>query len=146
MLYTEITDENGNEDEVPVRDTRQHDLSLRVTHKYVGTWQHEDQWRSIGTYEVLQSSDMCTDDEDPCEPTRTMTLIKVRLDNSDHSKPLVTDQDVKRAIKDTMTHLGCSHEHDCCGCWNTLVHHVVKCETLPDGDEWFVTKHSIRNY
>lgn len=127
MIYEEPM--SHGEDETPRLPTTS--LELRKTHKYVGTYQHEDSWDYLGTVVTQQYSSQGTDDEDPCEPTRIMKLVSVQLDNRDHSKPLWTDAQIMQALKDTFTRVGCSHEHDCCGCWSHLVTEVLPLKLAP---------------
>lgn len=137
MLYDAVPQE-------PITALPTTSLQLRKTHQYVGSWQHEDKWDHLGTVSTLQYSSICTDAEDPCEPTRIMKLVKVSLDQRDHSKPLWTDAQIKQALRDTFTRSGCSHEHDCCGCWS---HHVS--EVLPLArrtGEYVLIMHASRNY
>lgn len=112
-------------------------LEKRNTHKYVGSWQHEDDWETLGTMEVLQDNTIVTDDEDICEPWQRMILLKINEDVK------VDDDTIKRALRDTFTKAGCSHEHDCCGCRSYYGH-----PKLIDKDEreWLVIQTSSRNY
>lgn len=124
-------------------------LRLRDTHTYVGTYRDEDRWTTLGEMKVLQKQSMLMDDSDPCEPTRTIHLILakpgVRNGEVDHSLPLADDDTIVRAIKDTFTHAGCAHDYDCCGCWSTYVHEVLR---LKDTSEhrYVVITWSGRNY
>lgn len=122
-------------------------LNLRLTHSYVDRWRDLDKERNLGTVVVLQRSEQRTDNEDdpdPCEPTCIMLRVKVQLDSKDHSKSLAATEHVKQALKDTFTHWGCGHEHDCCGCWNTRVNEVMQCKLDPD--QWVLIQSAIRNY
>lgn len=122
-------------------------LSLRESRKYVDSYRHLDEHRRIGTVTVMQHSAQLTDDNDPCEPTRTILLVNVMVDNSDHSKPLVFNGDIKQALRDTFTAWGCGHEYDCCGCWNTSVTDVVPLRSDENpAQHWIVIQSSIKNY
>lgn len=123
-------------------------LTKRVTRKYVDAYRHLDTEYQIGTATVMQRSTQLTDDEDPCEPTRIMMLVEIKLENRDHSLPLVSNADIKQALRDTFTHWGCGHEHDCCGCWNTCVTDVVPLLRSDENPttQWVVIQSSSRNY
>lgn len=125
-------------------------LKLRRTHGYVDAYRHLDKEMFLGDVTVMQKSMQRTDtdeDPDPCEPTRIMLLVEIKLENRDHSQPLVFNSDIKKALRDTFTHWGCGHEHDCCGCWNTAVTDVVP---LRDDENparhWVIIQSSLRNY
>lgn len=117
------------------------ELKLRKTHKYVGTYQHEDQWEYLGRMTMLQYNAKCTDEEDPCEPTTIIQHFKVELENHD---PVWTDEQVKRALRDTLTRSGCHHDYDCCGCVSTHVSEVLP--LTRHANEYIVISHSFRNY
>lgn len=119
-------------------------LELRKTHTYVGTYKHEDKWEYLGTITSLQRSEKCTDEEDPCQPTTIINHIKVDLDKRDHSAPVWSDADIKQAIKDTLTTVGCHHEYDCCGCWSSHVSEVLPLTRQPG--EYIIIQHASRNY
>lgn len=121
-------------------------LTKRVTRKYVDNWRHLDTELQIGTATVLQRSAQLTDEEDPCEPTRTILYMEVTV-TRDHSEPLVFNSDIKQALRDTFTHWGCGHEHDCCGCWNTMVTDVVPLRSDENpAKHWIIIQSSSRNY
>lgn len=91
-------------------------LELRLTHRYVGTWKHLDEWRDVGTA-MLTPPRTVRDSEDFDDGgvyVRWATL------------PRGVDRDAAcRALEDTMSSHGCSHEYDCCGCasYSTRVLH-----------------------
>lgn len=111
-------------------------LEKRNTHKYVGSWQHEDDWSTLGTMTVLQDSTIETE-EDICDPWQRLVLLQI---NDDVTAP---EEDIKRALRDTFTKAGCSHDHDCCGCRS-----YYGKATLIDKEErtWLVIQTSSRNY
>ncbi len=116
-------------------------LDIRKTHKYVGTYQHEDDWENIGTaYELacrtLKPSE--SDEEDYCEPLRTLIQVKVRTYAGENPSL----QQIKRALRDTYTQSGCHHEYDCCGCRS---YHVDNVRRRRDGT-FCVTVDSSRNF
>ena len=67
-----------------------------------------------------------------------MLLLKVNDDVK------VTDDVIKRALKDTFTKAGCSHDYDCCGCRSTYVTSVTYVDL--ENRKWVVLTHSSRNY
>lgn len=86
-------------------------LAKRLTHKYVGSWKHEDEWLDIGDAQVIaQSVIEITDEEDMCEPTKQVLFLDVAT--HDPQRP----SDVASALHDVFTSHGCSHDYDCCGC------------------------------
>lgn len=87
-----------------------HDLAIRETFKFVGAYQHEDTWRSIGSCEVYAGEATCTDETDICEPHLQVNMVEVQVDTR------ATRKDIKQALEQTFTKSGCAHEHDCCGC------------------------------
>lgn len=119
-------------------------LEMRKSHKYVDSYRHLDTHEYLGTVVTQQYSSVCTDPEDPCEPTRIIKLVKVQLDNRDHSKPLWSEQDIVQALKDTFTSAGCAHEYDCCGCWSHHVTDVMQRRLY--SDEYVLILSASRNY
>jgi len=109
------------------------DLAIRKTHTYVGSHSDLDEWESIGSFEVI-SSDAHQISDDICEPTDITLLIKVDSE--------AADEDIKKALRGSLTNAGCSHEWDCCGCVSTHVQAITKdAEGL-----WRVSQHASRNY
>jgi hypothetical protein len=114
-------------------------LEIRKTHKYVGTYQHLDEWDYVGTATVT-ASESETDHEDPCESTKTTMIVCVEIDRGITRQ---TDEElVKSALRSTFTKSGCAHEYDCCGCWSTYVGEVEKITA----DRYMVVTRSSRNY
>lgn len=110
------------------------DLTLRLTNRYVGTWAHLDDWESIGAFDTRHQSSQILDEDDPCEPTRTVMVMEIDCPRS--------DDEIYRALRDTLGRHGCDHEHDCCGCWSTRLE-----EARPEGGRtWTAILHSSRNY
>lgn len=117
---------------------RAHALSLRRSHQYVGTWQDLDRWEGIGSYVTVSSASWYTDPNDMCDPIATIS--RVWVNTGSHS---VSIDDIKQALRDTLTQSGCSHEYDCCGCRS---YYVSRCDYEPESGEWLVTVSSSRNY
>lgn len=111
-------------------------LARKLTHKYVGTFDHLDDWEDIGQAAILSRSVMETDAEDICEPWVETMLIRVDLDTPE--TPVV---DIRAALHSSFTNAGCHHEHDCCGCRSFR----AEAQHLKDAD-WMVTITSSRNY
>jgi hypothetical protein len=82
-------------------------LELRLTHRYVGTWSHLDEWDAAGTA-VLTPPKWVREPEDfddGGEYVRWATIPR--------GQPLAASA---RALEDSLSKRGCSHEWDCCGC------------------------------
>lgn len=82
-------------------------LSVRLTHRYVGTHRDLDDWRDIGAVALTPSRtvDPGNGYDEAGTYTRWATL------------PRGMDRDAAcRALVDTLSRHGCAHEHDCCGC------------------------------
>ena len=82
-------------------------LSVRVTHRYVGTYRHLDEWRDVGTATLT--------------PARLVREAEGYDDGGTYIRwatfPRGQDIDASiRAVEDTLTSSGCAHEWDCCGC------------------------------
>lgn len=117
-------------------------LELRITHKYVGTYQHEDEWKVIGEYDILQSIKWRKVDEDDYDPTEPMAVdywVKVTPEDA-------TKEEVRKALKDSFTMGGCHHEYDCCGCRSYYAETPVLLEVGVDCEVWKIKVHSYRNY
>jgi hypothetical protein len=110
-------------------------LSLRKTHKFVGQWQHEDDWQDIGEVKLVMGQTVHTDEEDPCDPTTAEGFAEVQT-----YQPELPSK-IRLALHDTYTHWGCDHEYDCCGCvsYHANVDHIA-------GPMYRVTITSSRNY
>lgn len=107
-------------------------LSVRDTYQYIGSSRHLDDWTAIGTCTVLSRQYRKTSD---CADTGTdLLFLKVRSDS-----PV---EDVKRAIGDTFSWLGCSCEHDCCGCLSQSARRMKRLFR----DVWAVELSWFRNY
>lgn len=94
---------------------KQH-LSVRLTHRYVGTWSHLDEWRDVGTAVLTPARAVEEGNgfDDGGTYIRWATL------------PRSIDRDAAcRALEDELSRHGCSHEWDCCGCasYSTRVLH-----------------------
>lgn len=84
-----------------------HRLSLRLTHRYVGTFRHLDSWRDLGEAKVTPHREVAPGNghDEGGTYIRWATL------------PRGVDRDAAcRALVDTFSRWGCSHEWDCCGC------------------------------
>lgn len=113
-------------------------LELRVTHKYVGTHQHEDEWRYIGEFTVIRKDVWVLYEEDEFDPTEPMKAEYLLTVNAEGA----TVEDIKQALKDTFTAAGCHHEYDCCGCRSYYAGNPVEYGF----GMWSLTVNSYRNY
>jgi hypothetical protein len=114
-------------------------LDKRLTHTYVGTYQHEDKWEQIGSIDEIGSRALPRseeEEEDPCDPQARKVFCLVKSDRP--------DDEIRQALHDTYTQHGCHCEHDCCGCRSYYAGHKrIKRVT---GDLWEVVVSSSRNY
>lgn len=112
-------------------------LSIKITDKYVGSFQHLDEWRDVASYEIVRTQRLPVDDpDDICEPILLRHSLIVR------PKHGATDEEIKQAIRSTFTQWGCAHEYDCCGCRS---HAARKAKKVKDGI-WSVEVFSSRNF
>lgn len=118
-------------------------LELRVSNKYVGTYQHEDEWKTVGEYTILSTKKWKLIDEedfDPTEPTKTIYTLLVIPDDD------ASIEDISRALRDTFTQVGCHHEYDCCGCRSWYADKPDYSYADEDGLHYELTVNSYRNY
>jgi hypothetical protein len=85
-------------------------LERRVTHRYVGEYQHLDEWQDVGRAKVFPPRKI--EDGNGHDDAGTYLM---------HAKiPAGQDPEASRqALADRYTRWGCSHEYDCCGCLST---------------------------
>lgn len=121
----------------PIYNRSTHSLEQRLTFKYVGTYQHEDEWNVIGEAEAHLLPIVHLDETDPCDPTTRSGFALVRLADGQTADV----ETMRDAIRATFTSSGCHHEHDCCGCrsHHARVKHVK-------GRIFRLTITSARNY
>lgn len=86
---------------------QQINLSIRLTHRYVGTHAHNDRWDFLGDLKVTPAR--VVDAGNGIDDAGTVVRY-ARIRRSDDFRLL------QRAIEDTMSRHGCSHDYDCCGC------------------------------
>lgn len=108
-------------------------LEVRETHRYVGTWSHLDAWTDIGTARITPFRRVREGRGDPSDGGTLVAFARI---------PRGQDRDAsKRALTDTFSKWGCSHEHDCCGCRSTSA------EVLPISQRKFlIRQHVTYNY
>jgi hypothetical protein len=106
-------------------------LAVRKTRKYNNGWSYLDNWDEIGTAKILKSKSKTRAHSDS---HRSIVLLEV---SPYEGLPVVTDDDIREAIMDTMQQ-SCRHEHDCCGCFFGGADYVRKV-----GDNKFV---AVCNY
>lgn len=110
-------------------------LSRRLTHKYVGAWKHLDSWEFIATAKktpwvvVEQPEDF--DGTTICDAWVTLPA------GADRKNRAI----VARALEDTLSSHGCSHEWDCCGCASYRAEVVLR-----RGRRMLVRSYMTRNY
>lgn len=109
-------------------------LQIRLTHTYVGEYQHLDDWHDIGSYDV-QASDYKESDDG--SGGMTTIFAKVRL--YDGLQP--SNKQIRAALEDSNTSDGCACAHDCCGC----VSHYATAKHIK-GKLWRIRVTSSRNY
>jgi hypothetical protein len=84
-------------------------IEERLTSRYVDSCSHLDQWGQ--SFEIKVLGDKLLDEGNGYDvgPTTRFRVIG----------PKGADQKVlQRTISQNMSYGGCSHEHDCCGCWS----------------------------
>lgn len=122
-------------------------LELRVTHKYVGTYQHEDEWKTLGEYEVLSSQKWRPVEEDKegeydiTDPIKHYYEVAVIPYGATYDA-----EEVRQALKDSFTQVGCHHEYDCCGCRSFYASNPEFLYQAEDGIHYRITVNSYRNY
>jgi len=113
------------------------DLAIRQTRKYVGTYQHLDQWESIGSCEVIGTKEIpLPEDEeyDVCDPQAHDHWVLVESEAS--------PEKIKEALTHSFTQHDCHHEYDCCGCRSYRASKVEH----EGGRVWRVKVSSSRNF
>jgi hypothetical protein len=114
-------------------------LELRVTHKYVGTYQHEDVWKDLGSFEITYTERWVREQEDEqdfIEPLKQIHTVHV-----DSDAPV---EEISQALQDTFTQVGCHHEYDCCGCRSYYAKKPTRISD--DSSVWNIEVNSWRNY
>lgn len=111
-------------------------LYTRVTHQYVDAYRHLDREDFVGTVKALAPRVVRGPDEidfSDAGSTRMRVIVPATCNASPHV--------IRQALHDTLSHSGCSHEYDCCGCRSThaSVHRVAR-------REYSVTMSHSRNY
>ena len=86
-------------------------LERRKTHTYVGTYSYLDKWDEYGDFTVEGSRNISMNEEQD----RRIDLLTVRVTIRDEWRNLPRDE-VRKALEDTFTSVGCACSHDCCGC------------------------------
>lgn len=89
-------------------------LEQRLTHRYVGTYSHLDEWRDVTATSapaILTPPKMVDPGNNYDEGGTyllwaTLPRLPRRADRADAAQ----------ALEDTLSSWGCHHEYDCCGC------------------------------
>lgn len=99
-----------------------HTLQLRETHKYRAGWSGLDAWAVIGSYTVERRyTEELPDDADQDDLPGTLLMVEVTL----NAEQAFTEDQVRQALRDSLSASGCTHDWDCCGCissWATATH------------------------
>lgn len=109
-------------------------LEMRVTHGYVGSCSHLDKWESIGSYKVQRVK--VRHDGDMHDGTTEFYRVRIQVG------PLTPYAQIKQALRDSFSSVGCHCTHDCCGCRSFYADSVRK---QFDGS-FVVVVRSSRNY
>jgi hypothetical protein len=119
-------------------------LQRRVTHKYVGSYQHEDEWENVGEFTILSTQKWkIVEEEDEFDPTEPLKVVHTLLVVPNEEATL---EDISIALKDTFTQVGCHHEYDCCGCRSYYAGKPDYSFADEDGLHYELTISSYRNY
>ena len=113
------------------------ELQKRVSHKYVDEYDYLDDWDSLGKVRTIARSEPEYDDREENIEDAYSVKEFVRVELYDDA----SEDDIRQALNDVYTHVGCAHEYDCCGCrsyWATSTH-------IKD-DLWLVSIASSRNF
>lgn len=79
-------------------------LSLRLTHRYVGSHDYLDEWRDL---------------PDPVRMTESRRVAEgtyIRWATLPGQLSRKKRDEMVRGLEQTLTKWGCAHEYDCCGC------------------------------
>lgn len=83
---------------------------LRLTHRYVGTYSHLDNWGDAFTFKELRGRVT----EAPLGYDDGGVYMMRVIGNKRGDQ-----QEQRQALRDYYTREGCSHDYDCCGCAST---------------------------
>ena len=108
-------------------------LEIRKTHRYRDGWSYEDEWEEIGEFEVMARGEKAYDDES-YEEAFTQNLFV-------HVKSEASEEDIRRALQNTLSGSSCRHDYDCCGCYS---YYAVASPLTRD--YWLVKYSGSRNY
>lgn len=112
------------------------ELLKRKTHKYVGTYQHLDEWDEIGETTELSRKIVCEDTSEIEHPITEEAHVLVDAPKG------TLPSDIRSALMDSYTMSGCHHEWDCCGCRS---YRATEAKRVT-GRLWCVRISSSRNY
>lgn len=87
-------------------------MHRRLTHRYVGTFQHLDEHRYVGT--ALLTHGRTTEVGNNYDEGNSF-IRWARLD-AGVARTRKGRDDAAKALCDSLSRWGCSHEYDCCGC------------------------------
>lgn len=107
-------------------------LYKRLTRRYVDEWRHLDDEQYVGRVKVLAGRQVReARDYDDGGSWRYRVVAPAALGSAD----------LTGAIEDTLSHHGCSHEYDCCGCRSVRAQ-----ARRVSRREYVVTLHTSFNY
>ena len=86
-------------------------LSLRLTHRYVGSYDHLDKWRDLPDPVRVTESRMVAEGND-LDAGGTYIRWATLPGQLSRKKR----DEMVRGLEQTLTKWGCAHEWDCCGC------------------------------
>lgn len=82
----------------------------RITHKYNDAWRHLDQEVYIGIVKLTPPKQV-REANDYSDLGTYVQLARIPAGAATR-----TVRDLLQGLADTLSHHGCNHEHDCCGC------------------------------
>ena len=108
-------------------------LEYRNTHKYRDGWSSLDRWTPVGNAKLLARRNSRNEGEGYRSWTERVIVSRETIEH--HGVDTVA-----QAIGSTLSHGGCQHEHDCCGCVS-----VSACAEHRGGREFLVRSYASRN-
>ncbi len=89
--------------------TLEHELSMRLTKYFVGSFRYLDDWKRIGSYDRLASYPLNVETNSYGEMSNAWFIEIEPIEN-------VSESDMHKALDSEFTMQGCACERDCCGC------------------------------
>jgi len=88
-------------------------LYKRLTHRYVDAYRHLDEESFVGQVKQLGLTRSVAPAGYDDGGTYLFRVV---------APPTLKSQDLSQAISSTLSHNGCAHEYDCCGCESHSAH------------------------